>query len=62
MRELRNAFVRRKNSPDVRRMMASYEAVISLLPEIGRQTGTRSLFEASVFEALVSATVLLRDR
>ncbi|MBT9329453.1 hypothetical protein [Paracidobacterium acidisoli] len=62
MRELRNAFVRRRNQPDVPQMMENYEALRKLLPGLRRQTGAETLFEAGVFNDLITVAARLRDK
>lgn len=54
MRELCNAFVRRsaRERDSVAEMMKTYRRVASLVPDVERRTGARSLFEANVFRFL----------
>jgi hypothetical protein len=57
MRELGNAFVRQSQNErySVPAMMQSYKTVSSLVGDILRETGGRSLFEAGVFRKLCFA-------
>jgi hypothetical protein len=61
MRELRNCFVRRKQSPDLPRMLRTYGKLNRLVPALLQQTGAKTLFEASIFDALITMSARLRD-
>jgi hypothetical protein len=61
MRELLNAFVRRKHSPDLPRMLRTFHRLNRLVPILMRQTGVKTLFEASIFDALITMSARLRD-
>jgi hypothetical protein len=60
MRELLNAFVRRKHSPDFPRMLRTFHRLNRLVPILMRQTGAKTLFEASIFDALITMSARLR--
>ena len=60
MRELRNCFVRRKQSPDLPRMLHTYGKLNRLVPALLQQTGAKTLFEASIFDALITMSARLR--
>ena len=61
MRELRNCFVRRKQSPDLPRMLRTYQKLNRLVPALLQQTGAKTLYEASIFDALITMSARLRD-
>lgn len=61
MRELCNAFVRRSYRPTVEQMMQTYRKTQQLLPEMLRRTRARSLYEARVFEDLITLAAQIRD-
>ncbi len=60
MRELGNAFVRRRGSqPTVPQMMWTYRRLRRHVPELQRSAGTQTLFEARIFgDICVAATKL----
>ncbi|HEY0758614.1 MAG TPA: hypothetical protein VGD59_05085 [Acidisarcina sp.] len=62
MRELRNAFVRSGDRPDVSQMADGYRDLQSRVPALRRQTGAKSLFESSVFAELITLAASLRDK
>jgi len=55
MRELCSAFVRQNKRPEVPAMMRQYKAVQAAIPDIMKQTGAKSIYEARVFTDLVLA-------
>jgi hypothetical protein len=59
MRELCNAFVRRSDRATVPQMMALNEAVKSGLPTLMRRTGAASLFEARIFDDILTLALEL---
>jgi hypothetical protein len=59
MRELCNAFVRRSDRAMVPQMLALNEAVKIGLPSLMRSTGAASLFEARIFEDIVTLALEL---
>jgi len=61
MRELCNAFVRRSYRPTVEQMMQTYRKTRQLVPEMLRRTRARSLYEARVFEDLITLAAQIRD-
>lgn len=58
MRELNNAFIRTHNRPTVPDMIRAYRIVSRRLTEIVRESGAKSLFEASAFQGLSYAARL----
>jgi hypothetical protein len=60
-RELCNAFVRR-HPPTVQQMAAIYRVLRKRKAEILRRTGTASVFNASVFQALVATAQSVRNQ
>jgi len=61
-RALLSAFVRQRNQPAVGQMNMIYEALESNLPEMLRETGAGSPFEASVFKRLSVYASALADK
>lgn len=61
MRELCNAFVRRESRPSVPQMVQSYKALIRVLPTIKQNSGTRTVFTATMFEELIATAAIIRD-
>src|SRR6266702_204684 len=61
MRELRNAFARRENRPTVPRMMESYKELIRSLPALRKAAGTADLFQAGIFNDIVTTSTLRRN-
>jgi hypothetical protein len=59
MRELCNAFVRRSDRATVPQMLALNEAVKSGLPALMRSTGAASLFEARIFDDILTLALEL---
>ena len=60
---LRNIFHQPERTTTVPEMLASYRAVKRKLPELRRNAGSKSLFEASVFhDLLVVAALVERER
>jgi hypothetical protein len=62
MRELCNAFVRTTQRPSVPKMVATYRELRLLIPEVLRRAGTRSVFEARVFEDLSLLAAPIRSK
>jgi hypothetical protein len=62
MAGLRNIFFQPKGTTTVPEMLSSYRAVKRKLPELRKNAGSRSLFEASVFNELVLAALVERER
>ncbi len=62
MRELCNAFVRRSKRPSVPFMMAVYRQLRKIAPDIQREVGAASVFEARVFNDLCIAAAELSRR
>jgi hypothetical protein len=60
MRELCNAFVRQRQRPSVPQMMRRYEAVSGLVPQMMRQNGSETLFEARAFQDLIGLAAYVR--
>jgi hypothetical protein len=54
-RELCNALVRTEHQPTVQQMTRVFRELAKILPEIKRQAGARSAFEARVFTDLIVA-------
>ncbi len=52
MRELCNAFVRRRQRPDVPEMLHTYEQMRRRVKQVLQRTGTEDLFQARVFSEL----------
>ncbi len=59
---LRNIFHQPDQTTTVPEMLASYRAVRRRLPELRRNAGSQSLFEASVFNDLTVAALAERER
>jgi hypothetical protein len=62
MAGLRNIFFQPKGTTTVPEMLSSYRAVKRKLPELRKNAGSQSLFEASVFNELVLAALVERER
>jgi hypothetical protein len=62
MRELCNAFVRTKKRPTVPFMMSMYRKLRRRLPLILHDAGTKSLFEARVFDDICAVVAELAKR
>ncbi len=62
MAGLRNLFLQPEGTTTVPEMIASFRAVKKKLPELRRNAGSNSLFEASVFNDLVVAALFERER
>jgi hypothetical protein len=62
MRELCNAFVRNAQRPSVPEMLANYGELHRLIPEVLKRAGTRSVFEARVFEDLSVLAAAIRSK
>jgi hypothetical protein len=62
MRELRNAFIRRENSPTVPKMMRSYRELRKLLPTLQRNAATDTVFTAGMFEDIATTAAMIRDK
>lgn len=60
MRELCNAFVRRKMSVTVPGMMAIYGELKKQVPDLIRRSGAASVFEPRIFEDLLIAAAALK--
>ncbi len=60
--QLGNAFVRLKSQPTTHEMEQTYLRLRGLLPKLQRQTGTKSPFEARIFQDLVVAARKLTQR
>jgi len=58
MRGLRNIFRQPQNATTVPEMLASYRAVKQRIPEMRRNAGSKSLFEAAVFQDLKLASLV----
>jgi hypothetical protein len=61
MRELCNAFVRRKRSVSVPEMLEIHEELKKQVPDLIRRSGAASVFEPRIFENLLIAAKELRD-
>ncbi len=61
MRELCNAFVRRKNRPSVPQMIQTYESLRRSVPELKRHCGAQTIFEARIFRDLLLLAGQFRD-
>jgi hypothetical protein len=61
MAGLRNIFYQ-SDGTTVPEMLSSYRAVRRKLPELRRNAGSRSLFEAAVFKELTVAALVERER
>jgi hypothetical protein len=61
MAGLRNIFYQ-SDGTTVPEMLSSYRAVKRKLPELRRNAGSRSLFEAAVFKELTVAALVERER
>lgn len=59
---LRNIFHQPERTTTVPEMLASYRAVKRKLPDLRRNAGSQSLFEASVFQDLILAALVERER
>lgn len=59
---LRNIFRQPDRTTNVPEMLASYRAVKRRLPELRRNAGSKSLFEASVFNDLSVAALVEREK
>jgi hypothetical protein len=62
MRELCNAFIRTRQRPSVPFMMSIYRKLRRRLPLILREAGTRSVFEARVFNDICAVVTELARR
>lgn len=62
MRELCNAFVRRKHRPTVAQMMLTYKFLRRSIPELKRHSGAQTIFEARIFEDLLFLAAKFRDK
>jgi hypothetical protein len=62
MAGLRNIFFQPKGTTTVPEMLSSYRAVKRKLPELRKNAGSQSPFEASVFNELVLAALVERER
>ena len=62
MRELCNAFVRRKNRPTVVEMMQTYNFLHRSVPELKRHSGAQTMFEARIFRDLLVLAAQFRDQ
>jgi len=62
MRELCNAFVRRIKKPDVPQMLSAYHELSGLLPELMKQSGAQTVFEAGMFSRIITVSTELRNR
>lgn len=60
-REMGNAFVRRRRQPSVLQMWTIYREVRGKIPAILTRCGTRSVFEARVFEEISFAASVAAD-
>lgn len=61
-RELCNAFVRIRRQPTVGQMLAIHRGLVKIVPELQRQTGASSLFEARIFKELLAAAQALTTK
>jgi hypothetical protein len=59
---LRNIFYQPERTTTVPEMLASFRAVKRKLPDLRRNAGSRSLFEASVFHDVIVAALVERER
>lgn len=59
---LRNIFHQPERTTTVPEMLASYRAVRRKLPALRRNAGSQSLFEASVFQDLILAALVEREK
>ncbi|MBV9771876.1 MAG: hypothetical protein JOZ32_20055 [Bryobacterales bacterium] len=55
---LRNIFRRPQDVTTVPEMLASYRALKQKIPDLRRNVGSRSLFEAAIFEDLTVAALV----
>lgn len=62
MRELCNAFVRANQRPSVPEMVSNYRGLRRLIPQVLGRAGTRSVFEARVFEDLSLLAAAIRRK
>jgi len=62
MRELCNAFIRRKFRPTVPKMMAAYRVVVRQIPDLIENAGESSIFTARIFEDLCLAAKIAAYR
>lgn len=62
MRELCNAFVRRESRPNVPQMLRSYRSLVRVLPTIKQNAGTTTVFTATMFDELIAASAIIRDK
>ena len=62
MRELCNAFVRRKNRPTVGQMIQTYNFLHRSIPKLRRHSGAQTIFEARIFEDLLVLAAQFRDQ
>ena len=62
MRELCNAFVRRKNRPSVAQMMQTYTFLHRSVPELKQHSGAQTIFEARIFRDLLVLAAQFRDQ
>jgi hypothetical protein len=62
MAGLRNIFRQPGDATTVPEMLASYRAVREKLPDLKRNAGGRSLFEASVFHDLTVAALVESEK
>jgi hypothetical protein len=62
MRELTNAFVRRRDHTAVPKMMQSYRKVKTLLPKLRSNAGSKDLFTARMFDDLITTAAAIRDK
>jgi len=61
MRELCNAFVRRKNSPTVPEMMETYRFLTHSISHLKKRSGAESIFEPRIFDDLIVLAAQFRD-
>jgi len=61
MSGLRNTFSEVGHVTTVPEMLASFEAVKARLPDLRRNSGSKSLFEAAVFHALICCNGRIRE-
>ena len=62
MRELCNAFVRRRDKPTVPAMMNTYTALQRYVPRLKKETGANTIFESRMFAELNATAIVLRDQ
>jgi hypothetical protein len=60
MSNLCDAFVRKTKSPNVPKMVKHFEIVLSRVPQIKRDCGAASIFQARVFKEIVLAAMEIR--